>query len=118
MSLSEMRAELRELRKEHMKPVSKMRKGDISAEIQKMKMHVETTPAAAATSSPPARKMRHDVENINDVKKAVFMTPVPSDKKAPKMEKAHKMAEKEMPAAKMSKKDKLKKMLAEMSDDE
>jgi len=35
--LKAMRDELRKLRKDYVKPISKMRKGDISAEINKLK---------------------------------------------------------------------------------
>jgi hypothetical protein len=112
MSLAEMRAELRELRKEHVKPVSRMRKSDISAEIQKMKVHREETAAPAATPAPAPKKMASSVESIKEAKKHEFPRhPEGAEKK--KMTK--KTEEKKAP---MSKKEKLKKMLAEMSDDE
>lgn len=112
-SLAEMRATLREMRKETVKPVSRMKKGDISNEINALRERRETTPAAAATPSAPPKGMKPDVENIKDVKKSVFMKPAA---KAEKVEKAPK-AEKVEGKAKMSTKAKLMKMLADMSDD-
>jgi hypothetical protein len=131
MSLAEMRATLREMRKEHVKPVSRMKKGDISHEIEALRQRRETTPAAAATPSAPPKMMKPDVENIKDVKKVVFMTPgqnemptgegkgkvtksKPFDNKKPKGEKMTGATVKE---AKMpSKKEMLMKMISEMSD--
>ena len=55
MSAADLRNELRELRKEHMKPVSKMPKKDVAAEIQRLKVAREETPAVAATKG--AREM-------------------------------------------------------------
>ena len=51
MTAKEMRDELRALRKEHVKPVSKMRVADISAEIQRLKVAREETPAVRAVPS-------------------------------------------------------------------
>lgn len=83
MSLAEMRAELREMRKEHVKPVSRMKKGDIAAEIQKMKVHREETAAPAATHSVGAARMtKSAVESIKHAKAAEFPMQ-PSDAKTP-----------------------------------
>ena len=51
MSAADLRNELRALRKEQMKPVSRMSKGDVSAEIQRLKVAREETPLPAATNS-------------------------------------------------------------------
>ena len=72
-SLAEMRAELREMRKEQVKPVSRMRKGDISAEIERLRNMRETTPAPAATPSAAPRKQEPSVEGVKDAKKKVVM---------------------------------------------
>ena len=72
-SLAEMRAELREMRKEHVKPVSRMRKGDISVEIERLRHMRETTPAPAATPSAAPRKQEPSVEGVKDAKKKVVM---------------------------------------------
>jgi hypothetical protein len=124
MSLAEMCATLREMRKDLVKPVSRMRKGDISHEIEALRQRRETTPAPAATPSAPPKGMKPDVENIKDVKKSVFMKPKdmptgmskasakkPADHKAVKGEKMSGEAK-----AKTSKKDMLMKMLAELDD--
>jgi len=65
-SAKELQAELRALRKDHVKPVSRMRVADISAEIQALKGHREETPAVAAVPSAPIKKSRAAVENIKD----------------------------------------------------
>lgn len=83
-SLKEMQTELRELRKasaEH-KAVSRMRKGDIAAEIQKMKGMREETPAVAAIPSAPTKKSKAAVESIKEAKKMEF--PIKPEDKAPK----------------------------------
>jgi hypothetical protein len=87
MSLADMRKELREMRKETVKPVSRMRKGDISAEIEALRNRRETTPAPAATPSAAPRKMQPEVEKLKDVKKSVFMK-VPGAPVKDKMTKA------------------------------
>ena len=123
MSLAEMRKELRDMRKEFVKPVSRMKKGDISHEMNALRERRETTPAPAATPSAPPKGMKPDVENIKDVKKAVFMKPegVASAKGKGKVSK-EKDVKAGMPKVdkmsdKMSTKAKLMKMLADMSDD-
>lgn len=118
-----MRATLREMRKETVKPVSRMKKGDISNEINALRERRETTPAAAATPSAPPKGMKADVEKVKDVKKAVFMKPghdmptgvgrAAASAKIPKAD----MKSKPKADTKMSKKDMLMKMLSEMSDD-
>lgn len=116
MSASELRAQLRELRKEHVKPVSKMRKGDIAAEIQKLKVHREETPAPAATASPAPKAMKSTVESIKEAKKAEFPRQPEGEKK--KMSKEGKKVKEESHPKKLSQKDKLRKMLAAMESDE
>ena len=80
MSLAELRKELRELRKEHMKAPSRMRKGDISAEIERLRGRREETAAAAAVPSAPVRKSRAAVESIKEAKASEF--PVKPDHEA------------------------------------
>ena len=74
MSLSEMRAELRELRKSHPdhKPVSKMRKGDVSEMIQRLKAGREETPAVASVTSAPAKMYKSAVESVKDARADEF----------------------------------------------
>lgn len=71
-SAKEMRDELRMLRKDAVKPVSKMRKGDISAEIERLRAGREETPAAAAVPSAPLKKSMSAVESIKEAKKMEF----------------------------------------------
>ncbi len=71
-SAKELRDELRMLRKEKVKPVSRMRVADISAELERLKAGREETPAAAATPSAPARKVKSAAESIKSAKAAEF----------------------------------------------
>ena len=85
MSAKELRAELRSLRKDHVKPVSRMPVKDVSAEIEMLKMRRNETPAVAATPSTVSRAMKSTSESIKDAKMGEF--PVapegsPSTKKA------------------------------------
>jgi hypothetical protein len=90
MSLAEMRAELRELRKSHPDhmPVSKMRKGDVSEMIQRLKAGRAETPAVASISSAPAKMYKSAVESIKDARADEFPVEIHEHKehkaKAPK----------------------------------
>ena len=114
-SLSELRAELKELRKSSLgeKPVSRMKKGDISEQIEHLRRMRGETPAAAAVPSAPLRKSKAAVESIKEAKMSEFpVMPAPKGAAA---------GAKKMAAAapkKESKMDRLMKMLEEMSDDE
>lgn len=82
MSLSELRAELKALRKEHVKPVSRMKKADVSSEIERMRRAREETPAPAAVPSAPDRKSKAAVENVKKAKAAEFpVAPAKAEKK-------------------------------------
>ena len=113
-SLSELRAELKEMRKQSLghAPVSRMRKGDISAQIEHLKRMRGETPAAAAVPSAPAAKSRAAVESIKEAKKHEFPV-MPAAKAAPKA--ASKTTSKA--TSKVSKAE-LRKMLEELSSDE
>ena len=116
-SAAELRAELRILRKEHVRPVSRMKVGDISSEIDKLRGMREETPASAAVPSAPLRKSKASVESIKEAKAAEF--PVkPADKDNHKKAGEHhaKADAKKAPAEK--KKSKLAKLLAMMESDE
>lgn len=112
MSLAEMRAELKKLRKESKEhhPISRMKKSDISAQIERLRGAREETPAAAAVPSAGKRVSKAAVESIKEAKAKEF--PVKPSKGEPK-EKAAPPAKK----PKMSKADMLK-MISEMSSDE
>ena len=70
MSLADMRKELKELRKsakENM-PVSRMKKGDIAAELERLRGRRETTPAPAAIPTAASKKMAPKAENVKKSK--------------------------------------------------
>jgi hypothetical protein len=74
MSVSEMRAELKALRKSHPDhaPVSKMKKGDLSEMIQRLKAGREETPNVASVPSQPDRVYKSAVESIKQAKASEF----------------------------------------------
>lgn len=116
-----MRAELRALRKESVKPVSRMKKGDVSAELERLKAMREETPHAAAV---PSVKTKAPAVSAKTYVKAAKETEFPHSK-APHPATAHKHKEAHhagKPAAApkkkgMSKAD-LRAMLDEMTSDE
>ena len=112
--LAALRAELRDLRKTHVKPVSKMRKGDISVELDKLRHMRETTPAVAAVPSAPPKTLKAAVETVKEAKQKMFPVKPAAATKAVKPPKG---------VAAPAKKDKITKaqlhaMLTEMSSDE
>ena len=85
MSLSELRKELKELRKEHVKPVSRMKKGDIAAELEKLRERRETVPPVAATEGAPSAKMAPKKSNVKVSKEKEHpVAPVAAPKPAKK----------------------------------
>ena len=82
-SLAEMRAELRALRKEHVKPVSRMRKGDISSELERLRTAREETPAPAAVPSVAPRRSHPAAESLKAAKESEFPV-APERSAAPK----------------------------------
>ena len=122
-SAAELKAQLRELRKESMKPVSRMKVADIAAEIQRLKGVREETPLPAATPSSTSKRSKSAVSTIQEAKQHQFpVTPdqgiTASPKKGAKIEKAPKNI---VPAAvaESKKKSKLAKLMEMMdSDDE
>ena len=107
-SAAELRAELKALRKESAdhKPISRMKKGDISAQIEALRRGREETPAAAAVPSASSRVSKSAVESIKKAKESEFPT-----------KPGKKMAE---PAVKKSRPSKaeLLKMIGELTSDE
>lgn len=73
-SAAELKAELRALRKEKTKPVSRMKVSDVSAEIERLKGMRAETPAPAATPSSKPKKMAPTVESVKEAKKMEFPT--------------------------------------------
>jgi len=112
--LKSLREELRRLRKEQVKPVSRMKKGDISSEIERMKVGREETPAPAAVPSAPVRKSKAAVETVKQAKAMEFPTQ-PGPAAAP----LHKKDNAPVKGAPQKKKsgDKLRKLLAAMMED-
>lgn len=121
MSLADMRKELRDMRKESVKPVSRMKKHDISAEIQRLRGMREETPLPAATPASGNLKSKAAVTNIKKAKEAEFPT-VPGDKqvKGKSGRSGSAAAPKEQTnvrAGQMSKKEMLKMLLDGLGDD-
>ena len=116
-SAKELKEELRALRKESVKPVSRMRTSDVSAEIQRLKMYREETPASAVVPSvhPSKGKVKSAVENVKEAKASEFPV-VPEDNgfKSPKRVPAVKATPK---SAGMSKAEKLQKLLDLIGDE-
>lgn len=77
-SAAELKAELRALRKEKVRPVSRMKVSDVSAEIERLRGKREETPAPAATPSSKMKKMSPAVESIKAAKASEFPT-APAD---------------------------------------
>ena len=125
-SAKELRDELRMLRKEHQKPISKMRMGDVSAEIERLRTAREETPAPAATPSGSLKKSKAAVETVKEAKASEFPTK-PSgayskmskkEEKATKKENKMKAKEETAPLKKKSSKmAKLMRMMEDMSSD-
>lgn len=108
--IDELRTELRNLRKDTVKPVSRMKKGDISAEIERMRGHREETPAVASMPCAPQRMAKAATETIKEAKRHEFpIAPAPAPKK--------KMAA-PAPAKKRMTKAQMRAMLDEMTSDE
>lgn len=120
MSLKDMRAELKELRKSSaIKPISKMKKTEIALELEKLRGTREETPSVASTKALSTKKMESKIADIKVAKEKEF--PV-----APASGMAKKKGKKETVVggggavgveAKMSKKDILKKLIEEMGED-
>lgn len=114
-SASELRAELRALRKDKVKPVSRMRMGDISAEIERLRGAREETPAVSAVPSAKPRSMKPAVESIKKAKTMEFPV-VPSEDGVKKGGAVKKVASAPAEKKKATKLTKLMAMLEDMSD--
>ena len=119
MSLHELRAELRELRKsakEHA-PISRMKKGDVASEIERLKKMREETPHAAAVPSAKSKKAEPAKKHVMSAKETEFPH---SQKPHPATAHSHKEYVKKADAPKKPKMSKatLRAMLDEMTSDE
>jgi len=116
-----MRKALRELRKEHVKPVSKMKKADISAELERLKGRLETHPSIAQDTDVP-KKMKPSTESIKEAKRHEFpaepehIVKEKHHKKEHHKKEHHKKEHHKGKEEKESMKAKMMKMLAEMED--
>lgn len=97
-----MRDELKALRKEHPdhRPASKMKKGDISELIQKLKAGREETPNVASITNAPARKVKPEAPTVRKAKEMEF--PVEFADEAPARSAPKKKMTAKMPEPKMS----------------
>ena len=117
MGRKELEEELRELRKTAgSKPISKMKAVDISAEIERMKGKLQTTPNLVSTRASPSKAQESSVESIQEAREQEFpVRPKASAGKKSVAPKKGGVAKKSTPPSKVSKKA-LMKMLDEISD--
>jgi hypothetical protein len=102
MSAKEMRDELKALRKEHSdyRPVSKMKKGDISELIQRLRAGREETPNVASITNAPARKVKPEATTVRKAKEMEFPLEFADEPVAkPKKKMTAKMPEPKMKAS-------------------
>jgi uncharacterized Zn-binding protein involved in type VI secretion len=95
--MSDLRAELRELRKKspaHMS-VSKMKLKDVALEVGKLRSHLESMPSIGLDGGASKKAMKGTVESVKEAKKAEFPVAPSGDHAAPKA--AKKKAEKIAP---------------------
>lgn len=120
MSLKELRDELRNLRKESVKPVSRMKKADIASELQKLRGMREEAPPVSATPSLKPKKQEAKVANIKEAKEKEFPVKPAEESKKKSSKKSAVVGGSGAVGVetKMSKKDMLKKMIEDMSDSE
>jgi hypothetical protein len=112
MSVKELRDELRALRKEAgARPISKMKKGDISSEIERLKAGRETTAAVAATPSGPKKMAKAAAESIKEAKRSEFPV-MPSDVKKKSAPSGASVKKSSAPAEDKKKGSKLHKLMA------
>ena len=115
-----LKEELRALRKAQMKPVSRMRVADISAEIERLRVGREETPPGASISSAPTKVSKSAVESIKAAKASEFpvepSAAAPKSKKMPAKEKVPVAKVKPAPTGAPKKKSKMDRLLEMMSD--
>lgn len=117
-----MRKELKELRKankEH-QPVSKLRKADIAAQLDRLRGVRETTAPVASTPGAESKKMAPKARSVKESKEEEHpMAPHHGTTKGEPRKSARKAFEGETPKkAKKAMMEKMMKMMAEMSSDE
>ncbi len=74
-SSKELREELRKLRREAQKPVSKMRVADVASELERLRGKRESTaPVASTPAHKEPKKMEPKVKDMKEAKAAEFPT--------------------------------------------
>lgn len=119
-SLKEMREELRKLRKESVKPVSRMKKADCAAELERLRgKREETPPVASVGGEKKPKKMEGKIDDVKVAKAKEFPTK-PVEASAAKKGKKATVVGGSGAVGEKSKvtKDMLRQMIEEMSDDE
>ena len=120
MSLKDMRDELRALRKESVKPVSRMKKGDIASELERLRGVRESVPPVASVHGAKPKEMKAKIADAKVAKEHEYPV-APSDEKKKGGKKLSAMASKTASADSAPKKTdklaKLKAMLEAMSSD-
>lgn len=93
--MSDLRSELRELRKSHpdYMSVSKMKVKDVALAIGKLRAHLESSPSIAHDGGKSKKAMAGTVKSVKEAKKAEFPVEPAGDHEAPKS--AKKVAKKE-----------------------
>jgi hypothetical protein len=110
-----MRKQLREARKETVKPVSRMKKGDVLMELEKLKNKREETPPVASTGGAKPKKMEAVQSDVKVAKEKGFPTKPVEESKAKKDKGS--AVPKTTGEKKPSKMEKLKAMLEAMGED-
>jgi len=117
MSLKEMKDELRALRKEAVKPVSKLKKADVLSELERLREKRESVPPVAATLGPKPKKMEATMSDVKVAKEKGFpMKPVDAVKA--KKDKGSAVPKTTAKPKKEGKMERLMKMIDAMSDSE
>jgi hypothetical protein len=123
-SVSELRKQLRELRKGTQKPVSKMSKMDCAMELERLKNHSATTPAVAQQSPSEKRPEKSTAPTLKKMQEHPLLTPAQEKmaavraSKGKKAESSSASAEGQKKTTKKEMMAKMAKMMAEMSDEE
>ena len=71
-SAKELRDELRNLRKDSVKPISKMKKEDVAKEIEKLRGTRAETAPVASTPMGPIKASKSAVESVKEAKRSEF----------------------------------------------
>jgi hypothetical protein len=123
MPRSELVSELRALRKEQVKSISKMKMGDTASEIERLKvMRAEVPPVASIPSVPESKsRMKPAVESVKSAKREEFPV-MPSKAKESKRKKSalppKAPSKKKSAPIKKSKAERMAELEAETSDEE